>query len=129
MQFVGKLVTSVSDFYRDLNPATLTGAMDVIVVEDHLTKERACTPFHVRIGKLNLMRPQDKRVEVLVNGEVMERVEMKVGATDAGWSSRSMMVEWLMLRPVFERKGRFVFGAGGVPSVPVPECDFLNESR
>lgn len=58
-----------------------------------------------------------------------ERVEMKVGATDAGWSSRSMMVEWLKWRPVFERKGRFVFGAGGVPSVPIPECDFLIESR
>lgn len=79
MQFVGKLVTSVSDFYRDLNPATLTGAMDVIVVEDTNSKERACTPFHVRIGKLNLMRPQDKRVEVQVNGEVITGVEMKVG--------------------------------------------------
>jgi hypothetical protein len=56
MQFVGKLVTSVSDFYRDLNPSTLTGAMDVIVVEDPTTGERACTAFHVRIGKLNLMR-------------------------------------------------------------------------
>ena len=79
MQFVGKLVTSVSDFYRDLNPATLTGAMDVIVVEDEETGERACTPFHVRIGKLNLMRPQDKRVDFQVNGERIEGVEMKVG--------------------------------------------------
>lgn len=79
MQYVGKLVTTMSEFYRDLNPSTLTGAMDVLVVEDEVSGERRCTPFHVRIGKLQLMRPQDKRVEVSVNGKVQGWLEMKVG--------------------------------------------------
>ena len=69
----------------------------------------------------------DKGLETGPGSEV--RAEMKVGATDAGWSSRSMMGLWLMLAPAFDRKGRFVFGARGVPSLPIPECDFLYESR
>jgi phosphatidate phosphatase LPIN len=81
MQFVGKVISSVSEFYKDINPATLSGAIDVIVVEDTLTGTLTCSPFHVRFGKLQLLRPQEKVVELCVNGEKMsgERLRMKVG--------------------------------------------------
>lgn len=50
---------------QDINPATLTGAIDVIVVElpsDDGGVELACSPFHVRFGKLSVLRPVDKKV-------------------------------------------------------------------
>jgi phosphatidate phosphatase LPIN len=61
MQFVGKVFTTVSEFYKDLNPATLSGAIDVVVVEQS-DGQLACSPFHVRFGKLSLLRPQEKVV-------------------------------------------------------------------
>lgn len=50
---------------QDINPATLTGAIDVIVVErttEDGELELACSPFHVRFGKLSVLRPIDKKV-------------------------------------------------------------------
>lgn len=80
MQFVGKVLSSVSEFYKDINPATLSGAIDVVVVEDVQTGELTCSPFHVRFGKLQLLRPQEKAVELCVNGQSLgERLRMKVG--------------------------------------------------
>jgi len=80
MQFVGKVISSVSEFYKDINPATLSGAIDVIVVEDAETGELACSPFHVRFGKLQLLRPQEKAVDLVINGVPLgERLRMKVG--------------------------------------------------
>lgn len=55
-------------YYKDINPATLTGAIDVIVVERPSETgvegevELACSPFHVRFGKLSVLRPIDKKV-------------------------------------------------------------------
>ncbi|KAI9594226.1 Lipin/Ned1/Smp2-domain-containing protein [Syncephalis fuscata] len=77
MNFVTRALSSVTEFYKDLNPATLSGAIDVIVVEQP-NGELSCTPFHVRFGKLRLLRPQDKVVEVRVNGELTD-FQMKLG--------------------------------------------------
>jgi len=77
MQFVGRVVSTVTEFYKDINPATLSGAIDVVVVEQP-DKELKCSPFHVRFGKLKLLRPQEKVVEVRVNGELTD-LQMKVG--------------------------------------------------
>lgn len=80
MQFVGKVISSVSEFYRDINPSTLSGAIDVVVVENIETGELICSPFHVRFGKLQLLRPQEKAVELKINGvSVGEELRMKVG--------------------------------------------------
>lgn len=69
MQFVGNLFASVSEFYKDINPSTLSGAIDIIVTEDTTTGQRRCTPWHVRFGKLQLLRASEKRVEICINGE------------------------------------------------------------
>lgn len=42
--------------------------------------ELACTPFHVRFGKLSVLRPSDRRVVVRVNGKEVP-LAMKVGET------------------------------------------------
>lgn len=77
---VTRAVNAVYGIARDINPATLSGAIDVVVVQrDDGTL--VCSPFHVRFGKLKLLMPSEKAVEVIVNGTVTD-LPMKVG--DAG---------------------------------------------
>jgi phosphatidate phosphatase LPIN len=58
---LGSLFNSVSSFYNDINPATLSGAVDIVVVEQE-DGDLTCSPFHVRFGKLSLLMPQEKKV-------------------------------------------------------------------
>lgn len=80
MYSVGSFFSTVSKFYSEINPATLSGAIDIVVVQQ-ANGDLACSPFHVRFGKLSVLRPQEKVVEVRVNGNVIA-FPMKVG--DAG---------------------------------------------
>ncbi|KAK8164059.1 Lipin/Ned1/Smp2-domain-containing protein [Phyllosticta citrichinensis] len=77
MQYVRGLGSSVSKTWNSINPATLSGAIDVIVVE-HEDGSLACSPFHVRFGKFSLLRPFEKKVEFKVNG-VKQDYAMKLG--------------------------------------------------
>ncbi|KAJ3044700.1 hypothetical protein HDV00_001104 [Rhizophlyctis rosea] len=70
-------VTAVSAFYTEINPATLSGAIDIIVVEQE-NGDLVSSPFHVRFGKLKVLRPHEKKVEVSVNEQPTDFV-MKVG--------------------------------------------------
>ncbi|KAJ3158237.1 hypothetical protein HDU86_002946 [Geranomyces michiganensis] len=77
----GKVVSAVSAvnaFYSEVNPSTLSGAIDVVVIK-HLDGDLVCSPFHVRFGKLKLLRPHDKAVTVTVNGQQQEDLLMKLG--------------------------------------------------
>lgn len=67
----------MSKTWNSINPATLSGAIDVIVVEQS-DGTLACSPFHVRFGKFSLLRPSEKRVEFQVNG-VKQDYAMKLG--------------------------------------------------
>ncbi|KAG0171948.1 hypothetical protein DFQ28_011742 [Apophysomyces sp. BC1034] len=80
MEYVGKigsLITSINNFYNEINPATLSGSIDIVVVEEP-NGELSSSPFHVRFGKLSVLRPQEKKVEIKVNGELTPYL-MKVG--------------------------------------------------
>ncbi|CEP13148.1 hypothetical protein [Parasitella parasitica] len=80
MDYVGKigsLITSLNNFYNEINPATLSGAIDIIVVEQE-NGDLASSPFHVRFGKLSVLLPQEKKVEISVNGDKVPYL-MKVG--------------------------------------------------
>ncbi|KAL2122820.1 hypothetical protein VTJ04DRAFT_3275 [Mycothermus thermophilus] len=77
MQYVRNLSDSVSTAWNSINPATLSGAIDVIVVERE-DGSLACSPFHVRFGKFSLLRPYEKKVEFKVNG-VKQPYPMKLG--------------------------------------------------
>ena len=84
----------MSKTWNSINPATLSGAIDVIVVEQedgisHLFYQcqinandilgsLACSPFHVRFGKFSLLRPSEKKVEFKVN-ECKQNYAMKLG--------------------------------------------------
>ncbi|KAI0160464.1 LNS2-domain-containing protein [Xylariaceae sp. FL1272] len=77
MQYVRNISDSVSTAWNSINPATLSGAIDVIVVENE-EGELFCSPFHVRFGKFSLLRPYEKKVEFKVNG-VKQGYAMKLG--------------------------------------------------
>lgn len=77
MQYVRNLSGSVSTAWNSINPATLSGAIDVIVVEQE-DGSLSCSPFHVRFGKFSLLRPSEKKVEFKVNG-VKQPYSMKLG--------------------------------------------------
>ncbi|KAL4871233.1 hypothetical protein BDV12DRAFT_164442 [Aspergillus spectabilis] len=77
MQYVRSISGSVSKTWNSINPATLSGAIDVIVIEQ-ADGTLACSPFHVRFGKFSLLRPYEKKVEFKVN-DVKQDYAMKLG--------------------------------------------------
>ncbi|KAJ5409461.1 uncharacterized protein N7487_003820 [Penicillium crustosum] len=77
MQLYRSISGSVSKTWNSINPATLSGAIDVIVIEQE-DGTLACSPFHVRFGKFSLLRPFEKKVEFQVNG-IKQEYAMKLG--------------------------------------------------
>ncbi|TRY58610.1 hypothetical protein DNTS_007610 [Danionella cerebrum] len=81
MNYVGQLAetvfVTVKELYRGLNPATLTGGIDVIVVRQP-DGSLQCSPFHVRFGKLGVLRSKEKVVDIEINGEPVN-LHMKLG--------------------------------------------------
>lgn len=77
MNYMRTLTDSVSTAWNSINPSTLSGAIDVIVVETE-DGTLSCSPFHVRFGKFSLLRPSDKKVEFSVNGKRQDYA-MKLG--------------------------------------------------
>lgn len=74
-----RLFSNVKGFYNEINGATLTGAIDVIVVEQQDGGFK-CSPFHVRFGKLGVLRSKEKVVDIEINGEPLD-IHMKLGET------------------------------------------------
>ncbi|XP_048508098.1 phosphatidate phosphatase LPIN1 isoform X2 [Athalia rosae] len=77
MNYIGKFISNFRDFYNEINAATLTGAIDVVVVEQP-DGSFACSPFHVRFGKLCVLRSREKVVDIEINGEPRQ-IHMKLG--------------------------------------------------
>lgn len=61
MNYIGKFIANFREFYNEINGATLTGAIDVVVVEQP-DGSFTCSPFHVRFGKLGVLRSRFKVV-------------------------------------------------------------------
>lgn len=74
MNYVGHLAESVlvtvRELYRDLNPATLSGCIDVIVVRQPDNSFK-CSPFHVRFGKLGVLCSKEKVVSAACPGALL----------------------------------------------------------
>ena len=77
MNYVRSISGSVTKTWNSINPATLSGAIDVIVIQQE-DGSLACSPFHVRFGKFSLLRPYEKKVEFKVNN-VKQDYSMKLG--------------------------------------------------
>ncbi|KAK2856335.1 hypothetical protein Q5P01_005070 [Channa striata] len=76
-QLAGQVFVQVKELYRGLNPATLSGSIDVIVVRQP-DGSLQCSPFHVRFGKMGVLRSREKVVDMEINGEPVD-LHMKLG--------------------------------------------------
>uniref|UniRef100_A0A671MUV6 phosphatidate phosphatase n=1 Tax=Sinocyclocheilus anshuiensis TaxID=1608454 RepID=A0A671MUV6_9TELE len=76
-QLAGQVFVQVKELYRGLNPATLSGCIDVIVVRQP-DGTLQCSPFHVRFGKMGVLHSREKVVDIEINGEPVS-LHMKLG--------------------------------------------------
>lgn len=60
-QLAGQVFVTVKELYKGLNPATLSGCIDIIVVRQP-DGNLQCSPFHVRFGKMGVLRSREKVV-------------------------------------------------------------------
>ncbi|XP_022083388.1 phosphatidate phosphatase LPIN3-like [Acanthaster planci] len=91
MNYVGRLLSSFKTFYSEINPATLTGAIDVIVVQQE-DGSLFCSPFHVRFGKMGVLRSREKVVYIEINGEQVD-LRMKLGENGEAFFLEEAAVE------------------------------------
>ena len=96
MNYMKSFFSNFKEYYNEINSATLTGAIDVIVVQQE-DGSYACSPFHVRFGKIGVLRSREKivnyfdfdfklinglfvslKVDIEVNGEHVD-LHMKLG--------------------------------------------------
>jgi len=82
IDYIGRFVSSVSNAL-EFNQATLSGCIDVIVIEQE-DGTLMCTPFHVRFGKLKVLKSKEKAVTINVNGKDA-LFAMKLGAAGDGF--------------------------------------------
>ncbi|XP_008583976.1 PREDICTED: phosphatidate phosphatase LPIN1, partial [Galeopterus variegatus] len=76
-QLAGQVFVTVKELYKGLNPATLSGCIDIIVVRQP-NGNLQCSPFHVRFGKMGVLRSREKVVDIAINGESVD-LHMKLG--------------------------------------------------
>ncbi|KAL6097691.1 lpin2 [Pungitius sinensis] len=77
MNYVGQLLVTVKELYKGINQATLSGCIDAVVVRQP-DGTFQCSPFHVRFGKLGVLRSREKVIDIEINGEPVE-LHMKLG--------------------------------------------------
>lgn len=83
LSIANKVFRDFKEFYSEINAATLTGAIDVIVVEQP-DGTYLCSPFHVRFGKLGVLRSREK----IVSSAAFQVIR---GFTDSRLSHRSIL--------------------------------------
>lgn len=76
-QLAGQVLVTVRELYKGINQATLSGCIDVIVVQQQ-DGTFLCSPFHVRFGKLGVLRSKEKVIDIEINGEPVD-LHMKLG--------------------------------------------------
>ncbi|XP_024136227.1 phosphatidate phosphatase LPIN2 [Oryzias melastigma] len=76
-QLAGQVLVTVKELYKGINQATLSGCIDVVVVRQP-DGTFQCSPFHVRFGKLGVLRSREKVIDIEINGEAVE-LQMKLG--------------------------------------------------
>uniref|UniRef100_A0A665WL47 phosphatidate phosphatase n=1 Tax=Echeneis naucrates TaxID=173247 RepID=A0A665WL47_ECHNA len=76
-QLAGQVLVTVKELYKGINQATLSGCIDVIVIRQP-DGTFQCSPFHVRFGKLGVLRSREKVIDIEINGEPVE-LHMKLG--------------------------------------------------
>ncbi|XP_043118625.1 phosphatidate phosphatase LPIN1 isoform X2 [Puntigrus tetrazona] len=106
-QLAGQVFVQVKELYRGLNPATLSGCIDVIVVRQP-DGTLQCSPFHVRFGKMGVLRSREKVVDIEINGEPVS-LHMKLGENGEAFfvketeSDEEMVPSYLATSPIISQ--------------------------
>ncbi|KAI8486865.1 Lipin-3 [Branchiostoma belcheri] len=77
MNYFGRFLSNFKEFYNEINAATLTGAIDIVVVQQE-DGSYSCSPFHVRFGKMGVLHSREKVVDITINGQNVG-LQMKLG--------------------------------------------------
>jgi phosphatidate phosphatase LPIN len=103
MNYIRGAVNAISapyQYYKDLppiNPSTFTGAIDVIVIQRPTSSgdtELACSPFHVRFGKWQVLRPGDKKVRAFLSHSSLNPSQSRsIGQCICQWPPYSIQYE------------------------------------
>ena len=73
LKWAGQGIRSAVHAYNSINPATLSGAIDIVVCE-HENGDLVASPFQVRFGKLGVLSPKEKIVHLSVNGSTVKEL-------------------------------------------------------
>lgn len=74
-QLAGQVIVTVKELYKGINQATLSGCIDVIVVRQQ-DGTYQCSPFHVRFGKLGVLRSKEKVVSAVPFSNALRRYKL-----------------------------------------------------
>ncbi|KZS18674.1 Phosphatidate phosphatase LPIN1 [Daphnia magna] len=77
MEYLWSITRNVRELYNGINGATLTGAIDIVIVQQE-DGTFLSSPFHVRFGKLGVLRSREKVVDIEINGNPVD-IHMKLG--------------------------------------------------
>ncbi|KAL2098573.1 hypothetical protein ACEWY4_005053 [Coilia grayii] len=122
-QLAGQVFVQVKELYRGLNPATLSGCIDVIVVRQP-DGQLQCSPFHVRFGKMGVLRSREKVVDIEINGEPVT-LHMKLGENGEAFfvketeTNEEMVPAYLATSPIMSEGSALMeaqLGKGGASS-------------
>ncbi|XP_051879326.1 phosphatidate phosphatase LPIN2 isoform X2 [Pristis pectinata] len=111
MNYVGQLLVTVKELYKGLNPATLSGCIDVIVVQQQ-DGTYQCSPFHVRFGKLGVLRSKENVIDIEINGDPVD-LHMKLGDNGEAFFVQETEIEneevppHLATSPIHTEEGQF----------------------
>jgi Uncharacterized protein involved in plasmid maintenance len=87
-----------SNIHSVLYKATLSGAIDIIVSEQ-MDGTLLCSPFHVRFGKLKVLKSAEKEVSIFVNGKEAP-FKMKLGKEGEAYFENKVIINFAAeLRP------------------------------
>uniref|UniRef100_A0A7E4WBB3 LNS2 domain-containing protein n=1 Tax=Panagrellus redivivus TaxID=6233 RepID=A0A7E4WBB3_PANRE len=103
MDFVYNVANNIKYFYNNMNSASLTGAIDVIVVEQP-DGTLMSTPFHVRFGKYGVFNSDEKYVDIMINQEEIKSLKMKLAENGVAYfvqeTDEAEVPEYLASSPV-----------------------------
>jgi phosphatidate phosphatase PAH1 len=80
MDFLYKL----KDYCNDINGTNFNGAIDVIVIKNK-DNTYSSSPFHVRFGKIGVLKSKEKLVNIELNGKPVKGLLMKLCEYGEAW--------------------------------------------
>ncbi|KAJ8336475.1 hypothetical protein SKAU_G00376950 [Synaphobranchus kaupii] len=135
MSYVGQLgrqvLGTVKDLYKGINQATLSGCIDVVVVRQ-ADGTFHCSPFHVRFGKLGVLRSREKVIDIEVNGVPVD-LHMKLGDNGEAFfveetEQENIVPAYLATSPI-PSEDQLSWIQDWKSAVTGPECENQNQNR